>query len=69
MKNWKYKIKNNFKLSIKANKIITHTSKLKNLEKLKEFLETVSILNEMYVCYSMILIKILFLNTLQILIT
>jgi uncharacterized protein YecE (DUF72 family) len=45
IKNWKHKIKNNFKLSIKANKIITHTSKLKNIEKLKEFLEIVSILN------------------------
>jgi uncharacterized protein YecE (DUF72 family) len=46
IKNWKYKIKNNFRLSIKANKIITHNSKLKNIEKLKEFLKIVSILNE-----------------------
>jgi uncharacterized protein YecE (DUF72 family) len=46
LKNWKYKIKNNFKLSIKANKIITHTSKLKNLDKLTEFLNNVSVLNE-----------------------
>lgn len=46
IKNWKYKIKNNFKLSIKANKIITHISKLKNIEKLKEFLEIISILDK-----------------------
>ncbi|GAX88254.1 conserved hypothetical protein [Lebetimonas natsushimae] len=46
IKNWKYKIKNNFKLSIKANKIITHNSKLKNIDKLKEFLEIVSVLDE-----------------------
>ena len=46
MRSWKYKIKSDFKLSIKANRIITHTKKLKCNEKLKEFLEVVSILGE-----------------------
>ena len=46
IKNWKYKIKDDFKLSIKANRIITHTKKLKCSEKLKEFLEVVGILGE-----------------------
>ena len=46
IRSWKYKIKDNFKLSIKANRIITHTKKLKCDKKLKEFLEVVSILEE-----------------------
>ena len=47
IKNWKYKIKNNFKLSIKANRIITHTKKLKyNENYLNEFIDTISILKE-----------------------
>ncbi|WP_035906968.1 MULTISPECIES: DUF72 domain-containing protein [unclassified Lebetimonas] len=44
IKNWKYKIKNDFKISIKANKTITHTSRLKNTDKLKGFLDVVSVL-------------------------
>ena len=45
IKNWKYKIKNNFKLSIKANRIITHTKKLNcNKNYLNDFLETVNTL-------------------------
>ena len=47
MRNWKYKIKNNFKLSIKANRIITHTKKLKcDKNYIDEFLSTVSILGD-----------------------
>ncbi len=47
IRSWKYKIKNDFKLSIKANRIITHTKKL-NCDKnnLDEFLATVSILKD-----------------------
>ncbi len=47
IKNWKYKIKDNFKLSIKANRIITHTKKL-NCDKnyLNEFLDNVTILGD-----------------------
>ena len=47
IKNWKYKIKDNFKLSIKANRIITHTKRLKcDKNYLNEFLDNVSILGE-----------------------
>jgi len=47
MKNWKYKIKNGFKLSIKANRIITHTKRLNcNDNYLNDFLETVSVLED-----------------------
>ena len=47
IKSWKYKIKNNFKLSIKANRIITHTKKLNcNEDYLNKFIETASILQE-----------------------
>ena len=47
IRSWKYKLKKyDFKLSIKANRVITHYSKLKNFEKLKEFIELVSILED-----------------------
>ncbi len=47
MRSWKYKIKNDFKLSIKANRIITHTKKLKcDKNYLDDFLSTVNILGE-----------------------
>jgi len=47
MKSWKYKIKNEFKLSIKANRIITHTKRLNcNENYLNDFLEIVSILED-----------------------
>ena len=41
LKSWKYKLKkiNNFKLSIKANRQITHRSKLKNIDELKNFIK------------------------------
>ena len=40
IKSWKYKLKKlNLILSIKANKIITHTYKLKNFDKTNKFLE------------------------------
>jgi len=46
MKNWKYKIKKlpDFKLSVKANRYITHTKKLKVDNKLFEFLDLVRVL-------------------------
>jgi len=47
IKNWKYKIKNDFKLSIKANRIITHTKRLNcNENYLSKFLDTVSVLED-----------------------
>jgi len=47
MKSWKYKIKNDFKLSFKANRIITHTKRLNcNENYLNDFLETVSVLED-----------------------
>ena len=47
MRNWKYKIKDNFKLSIKANRIITHTKKLKcDKNYLNEFLDNISVLGD-----------------------
>ena len=47
IKNWKYKIKNDFKLSVKANRIITHIKKLScNENYLSEFLDTVSVLED-----------------------
>jgi len=47
IRSWKYKLKKyDFKLSIKANRIITHFSKLKNFDKLKEFIELISILED-----------------------
>ncbi len=47
MRSWKYRIKGDFKLSIKANRIITHTKRL-NCDKnyLEDFLDIVSILEE-----------------------
>ncbi|EDM23816.1 DUF72 domain-containing protein [Caminibacter mediatlanticus TB-2] len=47
IKSWKYKLKKlNLILSIKANKIITHTYKLKNFDKTNKFLELISPLEE-----------------------
>jgi len=47
IKNWKYKIKNGFKLSIKANKLITHNKRLNcNENFLNEFLDRVSLLEK-----------------------
>ncbi|QCI28356.1 DUF72 domain-containing protein [Caminibacter pacificus] len=47
-KSWKYKIRklNDFKLSIKANRYITHTKKLLPTQKLNEFVELVKILED-----------------------
>jgi len=46
IKSWKYKLKNrDFKLSIKANRIITHTYKLKNTEELKNFISVIKVLD------------------------
>jgi len=48
IRSWKYKLKklNDFKLSLKAHRYITHTKKLDAPRKLKEFLEVVSVLGE-----------------------
>ena len=47
VKNWKYKIKGNFKLSVKANRIITHTEKLNcNKNYLNKFLDNINVLKE-----------------------
>jgi len=43
IKSWKYKLKyfENFKISIKANRNITHKSRLKDLDELKDFLSVI----------------------------
>jgi len=46
VKSWKYRLKkfDNFKISLKANRQITHNSKLKDTDKLKEFINVCKIL-------------------------
>jgi len=45
IKSWKYKIKGDFKLSIKANRYLTHQKKLKFDEKFSEFFNIVKIVD------------------------
>jgi len=48
MRSWKYKLKNypGFRLSLKANRIITHKYRLSNGDHVKEFLKNVKVLEE-----------------------
>jgi uncharacterized protein YecE (DUF72 family) len=51
IKSWKYKLrKHNMKISIKANKSITHTHKLTDLDILREFLELIEYFEETLYC-------------------